>query len=204
VAGRTLKNGVTAALVAVAALLMLSLLLDLTGGGAEATTLGVTLLVAVVVVVAVLRGARRRVVACARNAARHRPGAVVVPGVTTAEMPAIARHQGSSARGWSSAGGSAVAVVVTPTGLEVWGRRDTAPRWVVQRTRDGVTSNTAAFGGREVPAVWAHDGLAAVVFVPAYRPLRASAGMVGDDVGRALADLGADPDGRSADDDVMM
>ncbi|WP_402462061.1 hypothetical protein [Isoptericola aurantiacus] len=167
----------------------LRLTVDLASGRSEAATLWGALLAVLAIVALALLAATRRVAGCAANAARYRPGAVVVPGFTTAEMPDIARHQGASGRGWLPMGGSPVAVVVMPTELEVWGRKDTSPRWVVQRTPDGVTTNGAVYGNREVPAVWAHDGLAAVVLVPAYRPLRATAGMVGEDVDRAAAEL---------------
>ncbi|WP_141538608.1 hypothetical protein [Isoptericola jiangsuensis] len=172
------------------------LTVDLRAGRSDAATLWIALLVVLVIVAVTLAVVTRRVAACAANAARFRPGAVVVPGFTTAEMPDIARHQGASGRGWLPMGGSPLAVVVTPTELEVWGRKDTGPRWVVQRTAGGVTANGAVYGNREVPAVWAHDGLAAVVLVPAYRPLRAAAGMVAGDVDRAVAELsGAAPHG---------
>ncbi|MCK0118035.1 hypothetical protein MWU57_13430 [Isoptericola sp. S6320L] len=176
-------------LLVIAVVSALRLVLDLRSGDTEAATVWIALLVVLAIVAVTLLVVVRRVTACARHAARHRPGSVVVPGFTTAEMPDIARHQGATARGWMTMGGSPVAVVVTPTELEVWGRRDDAPRWVVQRTPDGVTDGPAVYGGREVPAVWAHDGLAAVVFVPAYRPLRATAGTVGTDISRAVAEL---------------
>ncbi|WP_407319032.1 hypothetical protein UQW22_01280 [Isoptericola halotolerans] len=177
------------ALVVIAVVSLLRLALDLRDGATDAAAIWVALLVVLVIVGAVLGTLRHRVAGCAAHAARRRPGMVVVPGFTTAEMPDVARHQGASARGWLAMGGSPVAVVVTPTELEVWARREEGPRWVVQRTPDGVTDGPAVFGGREVPAVWAHDGLTAVVLVPAYRPLRAAAGTVGADVARAVAEL---------------
>jgi hypothetical protein len=189
-------------LVAFATWSVLRLARDLQQGRSEAATIWIALLVVLAIVGVTLMVVVRRAAACAANAARYRPGAVVVPGFTTAEMTDIARHQGASARGWMPMGGSPVAVVVTPTELEVWGRKDTGPRWVVQRTPGGVTSNKAVYGSREVDAVWAHDGLAAAVLVPAYRPLRATAGAVGTDVERAVAELtGATTDPREGSHD---
>lgn len=179
----------TVVLVVVAVWSVARLTVNVREGRSEAVTIWIALLVVAAIVVVTLSVVTRRAGACAANAARNRPGAVVVPGFTTVEMTDIARHQGASARGWMPMGGSPVAVVVTPTELEVWGRKDAGPRWVVQRTTGGVTSNKAVFGNREVDAVWAHDGLAALVLVPAYRPLRAVAGWASADVDRAVGEL---------------
>ncbi|GAA1975289.1 hypothetical protein GCM10009718_09200 [Isoptericola halotolerans] len=186
---RNMRTVFLAAMVTLAAVSGLRLVADVRAGDTDAAAIWIGLLLVVVILAVVFATMSRRVVSCAARAARHRPGMVVVPGFTTAEMRDIARHQGASARGWLAMGGSPVAVVVTPTELEVWGRLDDGPRWVVQRTPDGVTDGPAVYGGREVPAVWAHDGLTAVVLVPAYRPLPAMVGRVGADVDRAVAEL---------------
>ncbi|QAY64363.1 hypothetical protein ET495_15395 [Xylanimonas allomyrinae] len=160
-----------------------------TSDGAEvgANVIAVTVLVALCALLLAL--VVRRVRACAENAARHRPGAVVVPGYTTAEMCDLAAVAGASTHGWLSMGGSPVAVVVTADGFEVWGRADDAPRWVVRREPGAVAIGSGVYGSRIRRAVRLDDGTLGAVFVPAFRPLRATGGMVGDDVERAVAVL---------------
>ncbi|MCK9792657.1 hypothetical protein M1843_02725 [Isoptericola sp. 4D.3] len=183
----------TAVLVLFLVVSVLRLVRTLRAGDTDAAVVWVALLVVLLVVVVTLAVVSRRAASCAVNAARHRPGMLVVPGFTTAEMPEIAASLGASRRGWMPMGGSPVAVVATPEAYEVWGRKDTRPRWSVRRGPDAVAAGRAVYGNRETGAVWLRDARATAAFVPAYRPLRASAGAAGDDVARAVAELGGVP-----------
>ncbi|MCL1869460.1 MAG: hypothetical protein FWF90_03480 [Promicromonosporaceae bacterium] len=158
-------------------------------GDASGTTTTVSILAVLLVIVATLAWAVRAAGRCARNAARHRPGALVVPGFTTAEMPRLADAAGARAKGWLTTGGSPVAIVAVPGGFEVWGPRDAAPRWTVRAVPGGVAVREAVFGSRRAPAVWLSDGAAQAALMPAYRPLRATGGRVGADVQRAVDEL---------------
>ena len=179
----------TVALVVIGVVSVLRLVRTIQEGDSDAATIWVALLIVLAIVVITLAVVIGRARSCAENAASHRPGAVVVPGFTTAEMPELAASLGASRKGWLPMGGSPVAVVAAPEAFEVWGRRDTGPRWTVRRGPEAVAAGRAVYGNREAAAVWLRDGTAAAAFVPAYRPLRAAGGMVGQDVERAVAEL---------------
>ncbi|WP_166852934.1 hypothetical protein [Isoptericola sp. BMS4] len=179
----------TVALVVLFVVSVLRLVRTIQDGDSDAAVIWIALLIVLAIVVIVLAVVSRRARSCAQNAASHRPGAVVVPGFTTAEMTEIAAELGASRKGWLPMGGNPVAVVAVPAAFEIWGRKDAEPRWAVQRGPETVTAGRAVYGNRETAAVWLRDGVAAAAFVPAYRPLRATGGMVGADVDRAVAEL---------------
>jgi hypothetical protein len=189
VTARTKRTLYVAVLVAVALVSVLRLVRTVRHDDVEGAVVVLGVVLALAIVAAVLAATARRAGSLAAHVARQRPGSLVVPGFTTAEMPQLAAHLGASARGWLPMGGSPVAIALTPAGYEVWGRKDAAPRWVVRRAPDGVTAGRGVYGARQVGAVWLHDGAAAAAFVPAYRPLRATGGFVGSDVERAVAEL---------------
>ncbi|MGF0115712.1 hypothetical protein ACQFYA_05190 [Promicromonospora sp. Marseille-Q5078] len=188
---RTKRVAYTAVLVLVLVLVVsvLRLVRTLGDGDSDAAAIWIALLVVLAIVVVTLALVSRRAAGCAANAGRRRPGMLVVPGFTTAEMPEIAASLGASRQGWMPMGGSPVAVVATPEAFEVWGRKDTRPRWSVRRGADVAAAGRAVYGIREAAAVWLRDSRATAVFVPAYRPLRATGGAVGADVERAVAEL---------------
>ncbi|MFV2145624.1 hypothetical protein [Isoptericola sp. G70] len=179
----------TVALVVIGVVSILRLVRTLQDGDPDAAAIWIALLVVMAIVVITVAVVTRRARSCAENAASRRPGAVVVPGFTTAEMTEIAASLGASRKGWLPMGGSAVAVVAAPDAFEIWGRKDTGPRWTVRRGPEAVAAGRAVYGNRDAAAVWLRDGTAAAAFVPAYRPLRAAGGMAGPDVERAVADL---------------
>ncbi|CAM3478880.1 hypothetical protein [Isoptericola cucumis] len=176
-------------LVVIGLVSVLRLVRALGDGDSDAAALWIALLVVAAVVVVTLAVVSGRASACAANAARHRPGMPVVPGFTTAAMPEIASGLGVSRKGWMPMGGSPVAVVAAPGEYEIWGRKDSAPRWTVRRGPGAVSAGRALYGNRHAPAVLLRDEASGAEFVPAYRPLRATGGLVGEDVDRAVAEL---------------
>lgn len=144
----------------------------------------VLLLLAIcVVTVAVVLG---RVRGLAAHVGRQRTGATVVPAFTTAETLDEARAAGASSRGWLPVGGSPISLAVLPDRVEVWARKDDAPRWTIRRTPDAAHTASGTYGSRTVEALRVSDGISAVTVVPAYRPLRAAGGLATDDVARAV------------------
>jgi hypothetical protein len=158
--------------------------------GIEAAVLWIALLVVALVVVVTLAVVVGRSGAVAAHVARLRPGALVVPVFTTAETREQAAAAGAATTGIAALGGSPAALAVTDGRVEVWVRREEAPRWAVRRVPGGVDETRAVYGSRETPALRVSDGVAAVTVLPAYRPLRATGGMVADDVARAVRQVG--------------
>lgn len=155
------------------------------------------LIALIVVVTLVLQVARVRGVA--RRVSRALPGATVVPGLAPAELRTIAAALRVSVRGLGGVGGTPVAVAALPDRIEVWVGRDSAARWTLPRgaVRE-IAVQPASYGSSQVDAVWvtARTGRlwsgpdAAVVVLPAYRPLRAMfGGRVGADLGRCAEAL---------------
>ena len=157
--------------------------------GVEGATLWIALLVVALVVVVTLAVVVRRAGAVAAHVARLRPGAVVVPGFTTSETLDEARAAGADTRGIAGVGGSPAALAVVGDRVEVWVRREQEPRWTVRRVPGGVSPVDAVYGSRGTAGVRVADGGAAVTVVPAYRPLRATGGLAGDDVARAVREM---------------
>ncbi|MGF0115716.1 hypothetical protein ACQFYA_05210 [Promicromonospora sp. Marseille-Q5078] len=157
--------------------------------GVEGATLWIALLVVALVVVVTLAVVVRRAGAVAAHVARLRPGAVVVPGFTTSETLDEARAAGADTRGIAGVGGSPAALAVVGDRVEVWVRREPGPRWTVRRVPGGVAPVGAVYGTRETAGVRVADGGAAVTVVPAYRPLRATGGLAGGDVARAVREM---------------
>lgn len=168
------------------------LVVTLRRGAIEYAAIWVALLVVVLAVVVTLGVVVRRAGAVAAHAARQRPGARVIPAFTTAQTVDQARALGASARGWMAVGGSPVALAITGDRVEVWARQEDRPRWAVRRLPGAAGEARAVYGSRKARALHVSDGVAAVTVVPAYRPLRAAGGLVGDDVARAVSEIGAD------------
>lgn len=161
--------------------------------GVEDASLWIALLVVAMIVVVTLAVVVRRAGAVAAHVARLRPGAVVVPAFTTSETLDEARGAGAGARGIAPMGGSPAALAVADGRVEVWVRREPSPRWAVRRVPGGVEESRAVYGSRQTAALRVSDGAGSVTVVPAYRPLRATGGMVGDDVARAVQEIAAAP-----------
>ncbi|GII98755.1 hypothetical protein CLV28_0523 [Sediminihabitans luteus] len=160
--------------------------------GTDGQTFLIALLVVVLIGACVFPWLVRRLTKVVANARTHRPGAVVIPGYTASEMLDVARAAGASTAGIASQGGSPVAIVVLPHAYEVWVRTESAPRWSVPRgpsTEVGVLPGV--YGSRSVPSVAVLvEGYPGLVVIPAYRPLRNSAGSDQAGIERALVELG--------------
>lgn len=122
---------------------------------------------------------------------RARPGAAIIPGSGSKETRRDARRVGVSAR---RLGGTSILVLaVLPDHMEIWARKDLAPRWTISRAgaeieiisieHTGVGLNT-----RSLPGLRVSDGERSVHLFPGYPGLDRPASRE-----RALRDLGADP-----------
>ncbi len=190
---RSRRTAFVAALVVLAVASVARLVVTVRRDGIDDAALWIALLVVVAVVAVTLWVVVRRAGAVAAHAARRRPGARVIPAFTTAQTVDQAHALGASARGWMPMGGSPVALAVLGDRVEVWARAEDLPRWVVRRLPGAAGEVRAVYGSRETRALHVSDGAAAVTVVPAYRPLRATGGRVGDDVARAVAEIAATP-----------
>ena len=161
--------------------------------GVEDATLWIALLVVALVVVVTLAVVVRRAGAVAAHVARRRPGARVIPVFTTAETLDEARAAGADEKGIAAVGGSPAALAVTDGHVEVWVRREASPRWTLRRVAGGAGEARAVYGTRETAALRVADGAASATVLPAYRPLRATGGMVAGDVARAAQEIAAAP-----------
>ncbi|GAB3104663.1 hypothetical protein [Isoptericola nanjingensis] len=179
----------TAVLVLFFVLSAVRLALTIRRDGVEDATLWIALLVVALIVVVTLAVVVRRAGAVADHVARRRPGAVVVPAFTTSETLDEARTAGAPTRGIAPVGGSPAALAVVGDRVEVWVRREAGPRWAVRRVPGGTTQVEAAYGTRETPALRVADDGATVTVVPAYHPLRATGGLAGGDVARAVHEV---------------
>lgn len=179
-------------LVAIAVVSVVRLVLLVRSGEAGGAVIWIALMIVValvVVVLAVQTGKVGKVVARVRAA---RPGALVVPAVSAAQMVDIARALGVPTRGLGAQGGTPIALAVLPDRIEVWGRTDEVPRWWIPRsTVRSVHVAPAVFGSRTLDAVWVMADAGAIAALPAYRPLRAQGGLVRDDLPRMVAELSA-------------
>ncbi len=188
---RSRRTVFVAVLVLFAVVSVVRLAIRIRRDGVEDAAIWIALLVVALVVVVTLGVVVRRAGAVAAHAARQRPGARVIPAFTTAQTVDQARSLGASARGWMPVGGSPVALAVLDDRVEVWARREDQPRWAVRRVPGAAGEARAVYGSRETRALHVSDGVAEVTVVPAYRPLRATGGMAGDDVARAVAEIAA-------------
>ncbi|MBL0885428.1 hypothetical protein [Myceligenerans indicum] len=152
----------------------------------EGAAIWVAVLLLLAVCVLTVAAVLRRVSGLAAHVGRQRAGATVVPAFTTAETLDEARAAGASSGGWLPVGGSPISLAVLPDRVEVWARKEQAPRWSIQRTPGAAQTASGTYGSRTVEALRVSDGVSAVTVVPAYRPLRAAGGFATDDVARAV------------------
>ncbi|PJI94965.1 hypothetical protein [Luteimicrobium subarcticum] len=176
------------ALVALALVSVLRLVNQVRDGDTDSLTWTIAILVVLVIVVVTLWVVTRRIDGLARRVAALRPGAAVVPATTASEMLDVATALGVSRANIAGQGGSVAALAVLPDRIEVWFRKDEQPRWVLDRaTLTSVHVAPAVFGSARRDALWVVGATGAAVVVPAYRPLRATAGAASrEDLERAL------------------
>ncbi|MCA5892721.1 hypothetical protein LEP48_05055 [Isoptericola sp. NEAU-Y5] len=157
--------------------------------GLESATVWIAVLVVALIIVVTLAVIVRRARSVAAHVARRRPGVPVIPVFTTGETRDEAQAAGAPVRGIAATGGSPAALALVPGEVELWVRREDAPRWSVRRVHGGAQEARAVYGSRGTAALRVSDGATSVTVVPAYRPLRATGGAVGDDVARAVREV---------------
>ena len=186
---RSRRRLFTAVLVLFAAISITRLIITTQGEGGEEATIWIAALIVLAICAIVIAVVLRRVRGLAMHVEKQRPGVHVVPAFTTAETVDQAQAAGAATSGIMPMGGSPVALAVAGDVVEVWLGRETRPRWVVRRTPGGARSTSGSYGIRGTTALEVTDGNAAVTVVPAYRPLRATGGRVGEDVERAIREI---------------
>lgn len=146
------------------------------------------------------RWRRRRTVAAA---ARHSPGAVLVPGYAGQGMYALAHQRGVLPRSWRRAWESDLQMVlaVLPDRVEVWVPGTKEPLWSVRRVEHGVwiervTVQTYYGTDDDRDELWFRDGEAAAGIFPGYAErLLNLRDHPAEDLERALRETGLSPGG---------
>ncbi len=118
----------------------------------------------------------------AAKVARLRPGATVIPAITTIETRGDARVSGGVERRWDELGGSPVVLAALPDRVEVWAPGEDRPRWAITRRPDfppvAVLASMPTGGIAQVqptPALLLTDGVSRVTVIPVYSGFNASA-----------------------------
>lgn len=188
-------SGVVRAVRAVAVVVGLVAVIRLAGALVDPGARGLVLVAVVLsmlLIGAVMLAVAGRLRRWAAQVARLRPGAVVIPGYTTAETRVEARLLGAPERGWNQMGGTPVAIAALPDRFEVWARGEDRPRWVVLRRPEfAPMAVRGSIGVRRPPSLRLVDGRAQVTLAPAYAALRGTVVGSRADLARALAELGA-------------
>lgn len=161
---------------------------------ATVAAISMSVLISVGILRLLFTSAVRRLAVPFGIAQRFRPGAVVVPGFTSAEMADVSRRAGwgmAGGKGYNG-GGRPIAVVSLPDRIEVWSGRNSQPRLTFMRAQiHAIGVSQGYYSYRKRPCVSVSDATGIVlIFIPNYKPSLVFSKAVGEmNLQRAVYDL---------------